>query len=212
MRSKIEISLKYKLKHFLKKCLILFPPLRRAFNRNYFAATLSIYLVSSFFKKILFINSDADFLVNYTSRVTHAKNIIIGSKTENKKVYGSFVISGCCYYQATNGIIFGLGTIWSFGCHFISGNHSYKNLDVTAPAKPIKIGDYVWIGSNTVILPSVNIGDYCIVGAGSIVTKSFESYTILAGNPAKPIAKRCKKCLDKIQLEKEFCSTCNFLQ
>ncbi|MGN6296369.1 MAG: acyltransferase [Ginsengibacter sp.] len=72
----------------------------------------------------------------------------------------------------------------------------------------MKIGKYVWIGSNCVILTKVEIENYCIVGAGAIVTKSFSSYTILTGNPAKPLANRCKICLDKIELGKEHCNNC----
>ena len=180
-------------------------------DRNYLAATFGVYMLSSFFKRILFINNKADFLVNYTSRLTHARNVIIENKNHNSKVYGSFLISGGCYYQATNGIRFGQGTIWSFGCHFISANHSFTNLNESVPSSPIKIGSYVWIGANSVILPGIEIGDYCIVGAGSIVTKSFPSYYIIAGNPAKPIARRCKKCLNKINVEMELCDSCSNL-
>lgn len=203
--------LKKKGKLLIKSLLRLFPFARRALDRNYLAATMGVYVVSSFFKRVLLINNKADFLVNYTSRVTHPHNIKIEDQTNNTKVYGSFLISGGCYYQATNGISFGRGTIWSFGCHFISANHSFTNLDVSQSAPPIKIGRYVWIGANSVILAGVEIGDYCIVGAGSIVTKSFPSYYILAGNPAKALARRCRKCLDKIDLGKEICNRCNHL-
>ncbi len=53
------------------------------------------------------------------------------------------------------------------------------------------IGNDVWIGENVVILPNVRaIGNGSIIGAGSIVTKDVESYTIIAGNPAKLIKRR----------------------
>lgn len=52
---------------------------------------------------------------------------------------------------------------------------------------PIKIGNNVWIGGNTVILPGVIIGDNCVIGAGSVVTKSIPANTISAGNPCKVI-------------------------
>ena len=54
----------------------------------------------------------------------------------------------------------------------------------------IEIGNDVWIGHEAVILPGVKIGDGCIIGAQSVVTKDIESYTIVGGNPAKPIRKR----------------------
>ena len=51
----------------------------------------------------------------------------------------------------------------------------------------VVIGDFVWIGAFSLVLPGVSIGKCCIIGAGSVVTKSVLSYTIAAGNPAKPI-------------------------
>ncbi len=52
------------------------------------------------------------------------------------------------------------------------------------------IGNDVWIGQNATILPGVHIGDGAIIGLGSIVGHDVEPYTIVAGNPAKPIRKR----------------------
>ncbi len=50
---------------------------------------------------------------------------------------------------------------------------------------PIKIGNNVWIGANSVILPGVNIGDNSVIGAGSIVTKDIPSNVVAVGNPCK---------------------------
>ena len=52
------------------------------------------------------------------------------------------------------------------------------------------IGNDVWIGQNAVILPGVHIGDGAIIGANSIVGSDVDPYTIVAGNPAKPLRKR----------------------
>ncbi|MDR2119194.1 MAG: acyltransferase [Tannerellaceae bacterium] len=52
---------------------------------------------------------------------------------------------------------------------------------------PIEIGNDVFIGANTLILPGIKIEDNVIVGAGSILTKSVPSGVIVAGNPAKII-------------------------
>ncbi len=52
------------------------------------------------------------------------------------------------------------------------------------------IGNDVWIGQNAVILPGVCIGNGAIIGANSVVGSDVASYTIVAGNPARPIRKR----------------------
>jgi len=54
-------------------------------------------------------------------------------------------------------------------------------------AKPISIGEDVWIGGNAVVNPGVSIGDRTVIGAGSIVTKNLPSDVFAAGNPCKVI-------------------------
>lgn len=51
----------------------------------------------------------------------------------------------------------------------------------------VKIGDYVYIGTNALIMPGVTIGDNSLIAAGSVVTKSVPSGTVVAGNPARII-------------------------
>jgi virginiamycin A acetyltransferase len=52
------------------------------------------------------------------------------------------------------------------------------------------IGNDVWIGMEAVIMPGVSIGDGAIISARAVVTKDVEPYTIVGGNPAKPLKKR----------------------
>ena len=52
------------------------------------------------------------------------------------------------------------------------------------------IGNDVWIGQNAVILPGVRIGDGAIIGASSVVGSDVAPYTIVAGNPARPLRRR----------------------
>lgn len=54
-------------------------------------------------------------------------------------------------------------------------------------ARPVTIGNNVWIGGNSVILPGVVIGDNTIIGAGSVVTKSIPANVLAAGNPCRVI-------------------------
>ena len=63
------------------------------------------------------------------------------------------------------------------------------------------IGNDVWIGQNATILPGVHIGDGAIVGANSVVGSDVEPYTIVAGNPARPIRKRFDEELTTLLLK-----------
>lgn len=56
--------------------------------------------------------------------------------------------------------------------------------------KKVVIGNDVWIGAHTVILPGVNIGNGAIIGAGAVVTKDVPPYAIVGGVPAKIIRYR----------------------
>lgn len=52
------------------------------------------------------------------------------------------------------------------------------------------VGNDVWIGQNVTILAGVHIGDGAIIGANSVVGSNIEPYTVVVGNPARPIRKR----------------------
>lgn len=54
-------------------------------------------------------------------------------------------------------------------------------------AKPISIGEDVWIGGSAVICPGVTIGDRSVIGAGSVVTSDIPADVFAAGNPCKVI-------------------------
>jgi maltose O-acetyltransferase len=54
-------------------------------------------------------------------------------------------------------------------------------------ARPIRIGDGVWIGGGAIVLPGVTIGDGCVVGAGSVVTQDLPAGSVAVGNPARII-------------------------
>jgi acetyltransferase-like isoleucine patch superfamily enzyme len=83
---------------------------------------------------------------------------------------------------------------------FISDtNHGNYNGDCQSPPdtnpsereyffKEVIIGNNVWIGENVVVLPGTVIGDGCIIGANAVLGgKTYPSYSIIAGVPAKII-------------------------
>lgn len=54
-------------------------------------------------------------------------------------------------------------------------------------ARPVTIGNNVWIGAGVCILPGVTIGDNTVIGAGSVVTKDIPSNVLAVGNPCRVI-------------------------
>ena len=54
-------------------------------------------------------------------------------------------------------------------------------------ARPVNIGNLVWIGTGAIICPGVTIGDGTTIGAGSVVTRDIPPYVFAAGNPCRVI-------------------------
>lgn len=72
--------------------------------------------------------------------------------------------------------------------HILAHDASTKlHLGYTVIGK-VNIGDNVFIGANSIILPNVTIGDNVVIGAGSVVSRSVPSNSVAVGNPAKVIS------------------------
>lgn len=111
--------------------------------------------------------------------------------------YGYNIEIGKNFYSNHNLIIldankvkFGDNVFIAPNCGFYTAGHPIdvekrnKGLEY---AKPIEVGNNVWIGGNVVVLPGVKIGDNVVIGAGSIVTKDIPSNVVAYGNPCRPV-------------------------
>ncbi len=110
-------------------------------------------------------------------------NIEIG---ENFYSNHNLVILDCAKVKFGNNVFIGPD------CGFYTAEHplDYKIRNQALEyAKPIKIGNNVWIGGGVKILSGVTVGDNSVIGAGAVVTKNVPSNTVVAGNPAKIIKK-----------------------
>lgn len=107
-----------------------------------------------------------------------------GAKLE----FGSNVfINAGCGIAATKSIIIGndvrIGprtSIMDSDYHRLDADTDYGDL-----AKPIRIGNNVWIGTRCTILAGVTIGDGAVIAAGSTVIKDVPPNTVVGGSPAK---------------------------
>lgn len=98
-------------------------------------------------------------------------------------------------YNTIHHCDFGSYVLIAEGCSFLSGSryHIWDRTDVPMALqggylKRISVGNDCWIGTRAVVME--NVGHGAVVGAGSIVTKPVDDFTIVAGNPAKPLHKR----------------------
>lgn len=124
-----------------------------------------------------------DFLIEQPFMCDYGYNIEIGENfyanhnliilDGNKVTFGDnvFIAPNCAFYTAG---------------HPLDPEQRNKGLEY---AKPIEVGDNVWIGGNVVVLPGVKIGDNCVIGAGSVVTKDVPENSVAVGKPCKVIRK-----------------------
>ena len=118
---------------------------------------------------------------------------------EHSLIFGKPKI-GKCVWIGPFTIIDGSGGLEiGDGCDISAGVHIYTHTTVKRciskrvydkiDRKPVKIGNYVFIGANATILAGVKIGDHSVIGAGAVVNKNIPPYSIAAGIPAKVIGK-----------------------
>lgn len=110
----------------------------------------------------------------------------------DKLIIGSFcsIGSGASFIMAGNQ---GHRHDWisSFPFFYMNEEPAFaKAKDAYQPAGDTVIGNDVWIGSEAMIMPGVHIGHGSVIGSRALVTRNVEPYTIIGGNPAKPIKKR----------------------
>ena len=110
-------------------------------------------------------------------------NIILG-----KNVYMNF---NCCLLDVMK-IEIGDNVMMGPNVQIYTATHPLEKKDrltMLEFAKPIKIGDDVWIGGGAIICPGITIGSGVVIGAGAVVTKDVTDDVFIGGNPAKIIKK-----------------------
>ena len=111
--------------------------------------------------------------------------------------YGYNIEIGDNFYSNHNLVIldcakvtFGSNVFIGPNCSFYTAGHPIDASQRSAGleyAYPVEIGNDVWIGGGTTVLPGVSIGDNCTIGGGSVVVKSIPANSIAVGNPCKVI-------------------------
>ena len=124
--------------------------------------------------------------VDFESHVTHHYDFI-----GDKLIIGKFCQIGAGVNFVMNGANHQMNAVSTYPFYIMQGWEQTPPPHSDLPLKgDTVVGNDVWIGQNVTILPGVHIGDGAIIGLNSIVTRDVEPYTIVAGNPARPVRKR----------------------
>jgi acetyltransferase-like isoleucine patch superfamily enzyme len=80
----------------------------------------------------------------------------------------------------------------------LTGTHSIDDSAWGLITKPIEVCDYAWIGQGAMILPGVVVGRGAVVGAGAVVAESVEPFSVMVGNPARPLSRKRPQILNYV--------------
>lgn len=123
-----------------------------------------------------------NFQVGIYAKLEHLNNIEIGDNV--------YIGHGCWISGVRGGIKFEDEVMLGPFVKMVSSNHTQGNNSFRfgpGIGAKITIGKGTWIASNAVITAGVKIGDCCLVAAGAVVTKDFDSFSVIGGIPAKII-------------------------
>ena len=127
---------------------------------------------------------NGNFMVNEESYIwiTHSGHLILEGGFMNEK---ATITCGSEIHIGKNVHIAREASIRDYDGHYIE-SPSYRT------AKPVYIGDNVWIGYRAFIMKGVTIGEGSIIAANAVVTKDVPPHCIVAGNPARIIRRNIK--------------------
>lgn len=129
--------------------------------------------------KDLFGSIGKNFVIKPTFRCDYGSNIYIGDNF--------FANYDCIMIDVTN-IHIGDNVFFAPRVHVFTAAHPIdamvRNTNLEF-GKPVKIGNDVWVGGNTVINPGVTIGNNVVIGSGSVVTRDIPDNVIAVGNPCR---------------------------
>lgn len=183
MKMKTKISFIKKLDFFLFGWIInlVYPEYYRPrYNYLPYHKLFFHYLIP---QKILRLNGAVKWPVHFTSTIINASQISKGILCDPGDNSNNYI-------QANNGIHLGSNVGFGSGVKILSSIHSHHDHSQYDKDLPITIGNHVFVGANSVILPGVTIGDNVVIGAGSIVLKDIPSNSIAVGNPCKVIKEK----------------------
>lgn len=131
--------------------------------------------------KTLFAAVGEDVWIEPPFYCDYGSNIAVGDK-----VFFNFncVILDAAAVRIGNHVLFGPAVQLYSVTHPLNMSERRTGLEI---AKPIEIGDDVWIGGGAIVLPGITIGSGSVVAAGSVVTSNIPGGVLAAGNPCRVV-------------------------
>lgn len=124
-----------------------------------------------------------DFVITEPFYCDYGNNITIGNNFYTN--HNCTILDGAKVTFGDN-VFIAPNCVFSTAGHAIDSEQRANGLEI---ARPITVGDNVWIGANVSVLPGVSIGNNTIIGAGSVVNKDIPDGVIAAGVPCRVIRK-----------------------
>ena len=118
--------------------------------------------------------------------------VVIYGDYKNLILHRNSEINYGCFLLAKNKILVGENSTLAYKVTILTSANPNGPLNLLSRiypkmTAPVIIGDNVWIGANSVILPGITVGRCSVVAAGAVVTKDVKPFTLVAGVPAKMI-------------------------
>ena len=112
-------------------------------------------------------------------RCDYGFNIFLG-----ENFYANFdcIFLDVCAIEIGDDVLLGPRVGIYTACHPLEPEIRKSGLEF---GKPVRIGNNVWIGGNSILNPGISIGDNSVIGAGSVVTKPIPAHVVAVGNPCR---------------------------
>jgi acetyltransferase-like isoleucine patch superfamily enzyme len=110
-----------------------------------------------------------------------AGNIVIG--------HSSF-INTHCFLEAVASVRIGAQCGLAMHVMIVTSGHALApdgHWTQQRTAEPVTLGDHVWVGARSIILPGVTVGEHCVIAAGSVVIRDCDAWGLYAGVPARKV-------------------------
>ncbi len=115
----------------------------------------------------------------------------LAKKANSNLAIGSHVAIQTSKIDLRSPVTIGSHVIIGEGTEIITTSHNIESVEWEHKHYGITIGDYVWIPTKVMVLPSCrNIGFGAVIGSGSVVVRDVTEMSVISGNPAREFKKR----------------------